>query len=102
MTEPQTDTPLRAELERTLGPVTTADLRAHLARDAVVMVRAGISLLDCALALALNDTSAVAQWLAEGTLARVDARTREAHFAHDEGSWLAVIVQPFVLVQSLA
>lgn len=93
---------LRARLAESLGPVLFSDLRAHLARGAVLVVHPDAALLDCALGVARDDVASVRAWLERGVLGRPSAEQQSA-WAHAEGRrWLAVVVQPFVLIQDLA
>jgi hypothetical protein len=90
---------VRARLEAVVGPVGFGDLRAHLGRDAVFVVGATASLLECAVAVALDDVEAVSGWLASGALRRPGAEEREAWSRDEARRWQAVVVQPYVLVQ---
>jgi hypothetical protein len=92
---------LRARLAESLGPVLFSDLRAHLARGAVLVVHRDAGLLECALGVARDDVASVKAWLEHGVLARPSAE-EQASWASAEGRrWLAVVVQPFVLIQDL-
>lgn len=92
---------IRAKLEENLGPVIGSDLGAHLRRDAVFIVADGHSLVACGVAIATDDSTSVALWLADGTLRRPTADEREAWPVDESRQWNAVVVQPFVLVQEL-
>lgn len=91
---------LRAGLLRSLGSVFTSDLAAHLKRDAVIVVDPGISLIDCAVAIALDDKSKVASWMSSGALRRATEEERAHWPSEPTREWIAVVVQPFVLVQT--
>lgn len=92
---------MRARLEADAGEVFGSDLKAHLDRDVVVVVAPAASLLDCAVAVANDDSAAVSAWLADGTLRRPSAEERDAWRADATRRWLAVVVRPFVLAQEL-
>lgn len=92
---------LRAKLGEEIGPVHGSDLGAHLRRDGVLVVDAGVSLLECAVAIAADDRSMVAAWLASGALRRPTDDERAAWPVDEARRWLAAIVRPFVLVQAL-
>lgn len=98
--ENQRESELRASLLRTLGAVYTSDLVAHLKRDAVIVVDSGISLIDCAVAIALDDKAKVAGWMSAGALRRATEDERAQWPSEPTREWLAVVVQPFVLVQT--
>ncbi len=92
---------LRAELGRRAGPVRWSDLAAHSARRALFWVGPEVALVECAVAVALDRADVVALWIREGTLRRPSqAELDEWPAAGKE--WLAVVVQPFVLMQELA
>lgn len=95
------DSELRARLQTECGEVFGSDLGAHLQRDVVLVVCAPLTLLDCAVAIARDDTAAVSAWLAEGALRRPTTEERAAWPEATNRRWLAVVVQPFVLVQDL-
>jgi len=88
----------RVQLEKSLGPVSYSDLRAHLDRDAVFIVASSLSLLDCGVAVALDDVDKVRGWIDSGAL-RKPSKNERATWPETGGTWNAVVVQPFVLVQ---
>lgn len=87
---------LRENLERIMGPVAHSDLAAHIARDAVFIVSGAVSLIDCAVAIAMDDVDRVKPWIDSGALRKPTQSERDAWPA---GVWNSVVVQPFVLVQ---
>jgi hypothetical protein len=90
---------LRARLEESLGVVFSSDLAAHLKRDAVFVVGPALSVLDCAVAVARDDAPSVSAWIAEGALRRATPDERERWPREASRRWLALVVQPYVLVQ---
>lgn len=93
---------LRAKLQESAGPVLGSDLAAHLRRDAVLVVAPSAPLVECALAVACDEARVVAAWLTSGVLRRPETAEREAWPTDPDRRWMAVVVQPFVLVQALA
>lgn len=92
---------LRARLNLETGQLSWPELERHFARGAVIRVAAGIDLLDVAVAMATDDTTAVRAWLADGRV--VQASAVEAARWHAAGSrFWAVVVAPWVLVQEVA
>jgi hypothetical protein len=91
----------RARLEESAGPVLFSDLRAHLARDAVLLVSPRVSIVECGVAIARDDAPAVERWITSGELRRPTAEERAAWAASTDARWTAVVVQPFVLVQEI-
>lgn len=96
----ETDTTeLRRRLEADAGPVHGSDLKAHLDRDAVLVVARAVALLDCAVAVATDDAAAVKSWLDDGSLRRPTDDERARWPTDEARRWIAVVVRPFVLVQ---
>lgn len=92
---------LREKLEQSVGPVFFSDLRAHLSRDALFVVAPSVALVDCAVAVALDDVATVGRWIESGELRKPSRGERDAWPAETERRWNALVVQPFVLVQDL-
>ncbi len=100
MSDPMTyDEALRIKLAERLGPVFFSDLKAHLERDAVVIIAPTVALLEAAVAVASDDADRVGGWIRDGSM-RKPSREERGRWPSEEGrTWLAVVVQPFVLVQ---
>ncbi|HEU4409186.1 MAG TPA: DUF2288 family protein [Polyangiaceae bacterium] len=93
---------IEAKLEQSAGLVVYSDLAAHLGRDAVFVVARSLSLVACGVAVATDDVERVEGWVQSGEL-RKPSRAERAAWPNDAGRrWLAVVVQPFVLVQDPA
>ncbi len=92
-------TTLRDELERSLGPVELSDLRAHLARGAVITVDASLDLIEVGEALARDDKTRVADWIERSLIGKPSLETIERWSKLEGAAWTALVVQPFVLVQ---
>lgn len=94
-----TEEAIRSKLEENLGQVLFSDLSAHLERDAVFIVGAELSIVDCAVAVATDDVASVGPWLERGALRKPSRGERSAWAAAEGRRWWALVVQPFVLVQ---
>lgn len=92
---------IRAKLEESAGPVVATDLHAHLRRDAVFVVSPALSLVECGVAIAMDDAAKVEGWVAAGELRRPTPAERAEWLAEKERRWSAIVVQPYVLVQDL-
>lgn len=92
-------TAIRRRLEEDAGPVQGSDLKAHLERDAVLVVAPSVQLVECALAVATDDAARVAAWLKDATLRRPTEQERASWPTDEARRWIAVVVRPFVLVQ---
>lgn len=91
---------LRAHLNAETGKIAWAELERHFARGAVVKVDARLDLVEVAASLVRDDSEAVRNWMADGTLARAtdaDART----WGESRPVFWAVVAAPWVLVQEI-
>lgn len=88
---------MREALAAEMGPIEFSDLRAHLTRGAVIVVASTLDLLDVAEAVARDSKEQVAKWIASGEIGKPSldqiARWEKSN------ALIAVVVQPFVLVQ---
>jgi hypothetical protein len=90
---------MRERIAETLGDVFWTDLRAHVARDAVIIVEDELDLVDVGVALAQNDVAVVDAWISSGKLTKPTADDL-ARWPVDTGArFRSVIVQPFVLIR---
>jgi hypothetical protein len=85
-------------LRETRGPVTYPDLAEHLARDAVFIVSPALDLVACGVAVATDDLDRVSAWIERGELRKPTQLERDAWPQETAPRWIAIIVQPFVLV----
>lgn len=93
------ETDLRAKLESSVGPVFYSDMAAHIRRGGLLVVASELALVDAAIAIARDDSAAVAGWLDQALLRR-PTPAEVAEWEKTEGmNFAAVVVQPFVLVQ---
>jgi hypothetical protein len=90
----------RLRLEETLGQVPYADLRAHLDRDAVFLVDTSVSLLDCAVSIAMDDVEIVRAWIDSRQIRKPSRQERKDWPVCAGRLWWAVVVEPYVLVQN--
>lgn len=93
---------IRTRLEEIVGPILFSDLRAHLDRDAVFVVADEIELVDCGVSVAMDDVKQVGAWIDGGQLRKPGTQERLNWAAIVGPAWLALVVQPYVLVQLLA
>jgi hypothetical protein len=85
--------PLRERLAQDAGPVTRAALQAHADRGGLVLVAAGLDLLDVAEAVVRDQGDLVGAWVASGQLQRPSFEELDADH------YQVVIAQPYVLAQ---
>jgi hypothetical protein len=93
---------MRDELAAHLGPIELSDLRAHLARDGVILVAPSLDLLDVAEAIAKDDKELVERWVGAALVAKPSLEDLARWHEQGASPLTAVVVQPFVLVQERA
>lgn len=93
---------LRDELEQSLGPVQFSDLRAHIARGAVIVVDSSLDLLDVGEAIARDDKAVVGAWIELGRIGKPSLATLERWSKLEGPAFMSLVVQPFVLVYEKA
>lgn len=94
------DKTLRERLEEELLEDTPwAALRLHSEKDTVLLVT-GVSLVDAAEAFASDDAARVSAWLESGQLRRLKASEKE-QYEKEHPTFNAIIVQPWVLIQTI-
>ena len=90
---------MRETLAASMGPIEFTDIRAHLARDAVIVVDASLDLLEVGEAVARDDKSRVAEWVEKGLIGKPSLERIETWAKVQGPAWTALVVQPFVLLR---
>ncbi|MBX3201754.1 MAG: DUF2288 domain-containing protein [Labilithrix sp.] len=90
---------MRESLAASMGPIEFSDIRAHLARDAVIVVDASLDLLEVGEAVARDDKERVGAWVERGLIGKPSLATIEAWSKTEGAAWTALVVQPFVLLR---
>jgi hypothetical protein len=90
---------MRDQLAASMGPIEFSDLRAHIARNAVVIIHPSLDLLVVGEAMAQDDKSKLAAWIEQGLVTKPSLETLAAWSKITGPAWTAVVVQPFVLVR---
>lgn len=92
---------LRAELAGTMGEAEWEWLMPHASRDAVVLVKSELDLLDVGVAIASDDTPVVQAWIEKRLLYKPSAEQLQIWASDRTRRFNALILQPYVLVQDL-
>lgn len=96
------DQDIRTELTAALDQAAWDWLAPHRSRGVVVMVAAGLNLVDVGVAIATDQVSPVQHWMSEGLLYKPsDEQVNDWAATPEEQRFQALIVQPYVLVQEL-
>jgi len=89
---------MRERIAETKGEVFWTDLKAHVARDAVIIADAQLDLVDVGMAFATNDTRTVEAWIQAGKLQKPSAEDLSRWSLGTNLTFTSVIVQPFVVI----
>lgn len=92
---------IRTRLEQTKGPVFFSDLKAHLDRDGLFIVAGTHSLVECGVAIALDDVDTIQRLIGSSELRKPTQDERDSWPLAKGRRWVSLVVQPFVLVQDL-
>ena len=90
---------MRKTFETDLAVVEWRVVRAHVARDSVILVDPHLDLVDVAVAVAGDDTARVESWIAEGRLAKPDRERLDYLETRPDTSFRLLIARPFLLAQ---
>ena len=89
---------LRAKLNSETARIPWQDLQRYWARGQVVLVSAGLNLIDVGMALAADDTAAFERWMRAGEVGPV-TEDQALEWAGSNPELWALVVAPWVLVQ---
>ncbi|HSH69935.1 MAG TPA: DUF2288 family protein [Deferrisomatales bacterium] len=92
---------IRETFENDLAVVPWREVRAHVARDSVILVDPRLDLVDVAVAVAGDDTGRVGPWIAEGRLTKPDQEQLDALATRPATPFRLLIARPFLLVQEV-
>ena len=90
---------LREKLELSVGEVRFSDLRAHAARDAIVVVADALDLVEVGFAVASDDVERVAAWIGDASMRKPRRAELVGWEADPDARFQSLIVAPFVLVR---
>lgn len=90
---------MRERLAAILGDVSFRDLRAHAARDALIVVADELDLLDVGVALATDDAPRVERWIQGKQLTKPTAADLARWPAEPLATFESLVVPPYVLIR---
>jgi hypothetical protein len=76
------------------------ELQRFFASGAAIFVSEGLDLIEVAVQISKDNRAQVAQWMGAGQIGRVSDAQALAWYESDADVW-AVVVRPYVLVQSV-
>lgn len=97
-TKPENDTELRLKINRETARLPWTELIKHFASGNVVWVADELDLVDVAVRISHDDKANIAQWMADGKIAKVTDRQAQGWLESNASLW-ASVVSPFILVQ---
>ena len=90
---------VKQQLAEELASVEWKSLLPHAKRDAVIVVREELNLLDVGVAIAQNDMVSVQSWISQQLIHKPYADELTQWNRELTKPFMTLIVQPFVLVQ---
>lgn len=90
------------ELRSALDQAEWSWIKPHYLRDAVIVVAAGLDILDVAVAVANDEAAKVNAWISRGALSKPTPKD-VSEWDGNEGSrkFSAIVIQPYVLIQPI-
>ena len=92
---------LRKQLNEEMADVNWNDIKPHAQRDAVIVVNEKLDLLDVGVAIAQDDQMSVEHWITEQLISKPSNQQLSDWNVNQTQLFKTLIVQPFVLVQSV-
>ncbi|TVQ44723.1 MAG: DUF2288 domain-containing protein [Gloeocapsa sp. DLM2.Bin57] len=93
-------TDIKIQLSEELATIQWKDIIPHAQRDVVIVVNPNLDLLDVGEAIALNNTNKIQDWICESLITKPLSEQLSQWNQNPNKEFNALIVQPFVLVQS--
>ncbi len=92
---------LRKDLAAMVGSADWHTLIPHAARDSLVIVHAGLDLVDVGVAVATDNVNSVQRWISEALITKPTVEQLENWERDRTQQFQTLIVQPYVLIQDL-
>jgi hypothetical protein len=90
---------LKEKLQEDVADIAWSDLQAHAKRDAIIVINNELELTTVAAAIAEDNTISVQTWIGEEAIAKPTAQQLTDWNQTPEKQFVALIVQPFVVVK---
>lgn len=90
---------LKEKLEQDVADISWQELQVHAKRDAIIVIKDELELSAVAVAIAEDDTTSVQGWIGEEVIAKPTAQQLTDWNQNPEKQFVALIVQPFVVVK---
>jgi len=90
---------LKEKLEKDVADISWQELQPHAKRDAIIVIKEGLDLSEVAVAIAEDNTDVVQGWIGEQSVAKPSAEQLTDWNQNPQKQFVALIVQPFVVVK---
>ena len=90
---------LKEKLAQDVADISWKDLQPHAKRDAIIIVKPELDLTEVALAIAEDNTAKVQGWIGTQSITKPTAQQLTDWNQTLDKQFMALIVQPFVIIQ---
>ena len=90
---------LNEKLAQDIAEITWQDLLPHAKRDAVIVIKEELELLEVATAIAEDNTASVQGWIGSQSISKPTAEQLTTWNQTPQKLFVALIVQPFVIIK---
>ena len=93
---------IRAQLTESIDEAEFNWLKPHIQKDTVIVVNDGLDFVEVGVAIATDNTIAVQRWVGEQLIVKPSEQDLARWNSQPDQKFQAIIVQPYVLVQTIA
>jgi hypothetical protein len=90
---------LKEKLEQDVADISWKELQPHAKRDAIIVIKDELNLAEVAVAIAEDNTASVQNWIGSQSIAKPSSQELTQWNQTPEKQFVALIVQPFVVVK---
>jgi hypothetical protein len=90
---------LKEKLKQDVADISWQDLQPHAKRDAIIVIKDELDLTEVAVAIAEDDTALVQGWIGDRSVSKPTSEQLTQWNQTPEKQFIALIVQPFVVVK---
>ena len=90
---------LKEKLKKDVADISWKDLQPHAKRDAIIVITEELDLTEVAVAIAEDNTTSVQAWISDQSIAKPTSEQLAEWNQTPEKQFIALIVQPFVVVK---
>jgi hypothetical protein len=92
---------LKEKLKKDVADISWKELQPHAKRDAIIVIQDELDLAEVAVAIAEDNTVLVQNWIGEQAIAKPSSQQLTEWNQAPEKQFVALIVQPFVVVKEV-